>query len=119
MGEGMSASTLASMMYDTWTNKLSKLPDDVVILPAHGSGSLCGAHLSDEPASTIGAQRVTNSYLQYKNRGEFIAAILEGLPEAPQYFAHNAAMNQRGPELVQWQPASLPIRNLPTPRSTT
>jgi rhodanese-related sulfurtransferase len=108
MGEGMSASTLASMMYDTWNNKLSKLPDDVIILPAHGSGSLCGAHLSDEPASTIGAQRTTNTYLQHKSRGEFIAAILEGLPEAPQYFAHNAAMNQRGPELVEWQPASLP-----------
>ena len=38
--------------------------------------------------------------LQYKNRGEFVAAILEGLPEAPQYFAHNAAMNRQGPEPV-------------------
>jgi rhodanese-related sulfurtransferase/glyoxylase-like metal-dependent hydrolase (beta-lactamase superfamily II) len=109
MGEGMSASTLASMMFDTWTQKLSKLPDDVMILPAHGSGSLCGAHLSDSPSSTIGEQRVTNSYLQYKNRGEFIAAILEGLPEAPQYFAHNAAMNKQGPEPVDWELASLPL----------
>jgi rhodanese-related sulfurtransferase/glyoxylase-like metal-dependent hydrolase (beta-lactamase superfamily II) len=109
MGEGMSASTLASLMFDTWTQKLSKLPDDVVILPAHGSGSLCGAHLSDEPASTIGEQRATNSYLQHKNRGEFIAAILEGLPEAPQYFAHNAAMNHEGPEAVAWDLAELPM----------
>ena len=31
MGEGMAASTLASMMFDTWTGKLSKLPDDVVV----------------------------------------------------------------------------------------
>ena len=42
LGEDMSASTLASMMFDTWTKKLSKLPDDVMILPAHGAGSLCG-----------------------------------------------------------------------------
>ena len=108
LGENMSASTLASMMFDTWTNKLSKLPDDVVVLPAHGAGSLCGAHLSDEPSSTIGEQRASNSILQHKSRGEFIAAILEGLPEAPQYFAHNAAMNKEGPEPVEWSPPSLP-----------
>ncbi|MBN2473617.1 MAG: MBL fold metallo-hydrolase [Pirellulales bacterium] len=108
LGENMSASTLASMMFDTWTNKLSKLPDEVKILPAHGAGSLCGAHLSDKPVSTIGEQRVSNTILQHKSRGEFIAAILEGLPEAPQYFAHNAAMNRQGPELVDWNPETLP-----------
>ena len=108
LGKGMSASSLASMMFDTWTKKLSPLPDDVVIMPAHGAGSLCGAHLSDEPVSTIGEQRVSNTYLQYKTRGEFVAAVLEGLPEAPPYFAHNAAMNRKGPELVDWKPESLP-----------
>ncbi len=107
LGEGMSASRLASMMFDTWTKKLSKLPVEVVIMPAHGAGSLCGAHLSDEPVSTIGQQRTSNVYLQYKTRGQFVAAVLEGLPEAPQYFAHNAAMNRRGPELVDWDPKSL------------
>ena len=86
LGEGMSAATLASMMFDTWTKKLSKLPDSVKIFPAHGAGSLCGAHLSDAPTSTLGEQRVSNPYLAHKNRGEFIAAVLEGLPEAPQYF---------------------------------
>ncbi len=109
LGKGMAASTLASMMFDSWMNKLSKLPDDVMILPAHGAGSLCGAHLSDEPASTIGEQRVSNAYLQFKNRGEFVAAILDGLPEAPQYFAHNAAMNRAGPEPVEWTVESLPL----------
>jgi hydroxyacylglutathione hydrolase len=97
MGGQMAAASLASMMFDTWTNKLSKLPDDVMVLPAHGAGSLCGAHLSDEPTSTIGAERASNVYLQHKSRGEFIAAILEGLPDAPQYFKHNAAMNKKGP----------------------
>jgi hypothetical protein len=71
------------MTFDTWTQKLAKLPDDVRVLPAHGAGSLCGAHLSDNPVSTIGAERVSNTILQHKSRGEFIAAILEGLPEAP------------------------------------
>lgn len=108
LGEGMSAATLASMMFDTWTKKLSKLPDSVMIFPAHGAGSLCGAHLSDEPTSTLGEQRVSNPYLAHRNRGEFIAAVLDGLPEAPQYFRHNAKLNHDGPESVDWEPKQLP-----------
>jgi rhodanese-related sulfurtransferase/glyoxylase-like metal-dependent hydrolase (beta-lactamase superfamily II) len=109
MGKGMSASSLASMMFDTWTEKLSKLPDDVIVLPAHGAGSLCGAHFSDDPSSTLGEQRTSNPYLQYTSRGEFIAAILEGLPEAPRYFSHNAALNRDGPPPVNWDPEPLPL----------
>jgi len=101
----MTASTLAAMSFDTWHNKLSKLPDACVVLPAHGAGSLCGAHLSDAPSSTIGGERASNPYLQKKSRSEFIAAVLEGLPEAPQYFKHNAALNRTGPPLVDWNAA--------------
>lgn len=99
----MTAATLASMSYDTWHNKLSKLPDSTVVLPAHGAGSLCGANLSDDPSSTIGREKSSNPYVQKKGRSEFIAAVLEGLPEAPQYFKHNAAMNRAGPPLVDWK----------------
>lgn len=104
----MTAATLASMSFDTWQDKLSKLPDSVVVLPAHGAGSLCGANLSDDPVSTIGREKSSNPYIQHKGRGEFIAAVLEGLPEAPQYFQHNAALNREGPPLVSWDavPAS-------------
>jgi rhodanese-related sulfurtransferase/glyoxylase-like metal-dependent hydrolase (beta-lactamase superfamily II) len=98
----MTAAILASMGFDTWNNKLSKLADAVMVLPAHGAGSLCGAHLSDSPKSTIGAERASNPYLTLKGRSEFIAAVLKDLPEAPQYFKHNAAMNRQGPALVNW-----------------
>jgi rhodanese-related sulfurtransferase/glyoxylase-like metal-dependent hydrolase (beta-lactamase superfamily II) len=107
----MTAATLAAMSFDTWNNKLSKLPDACVVLPAHGAGSLCGAHLSDAPSSTIGGERASNPYLQKKGRSEFIAAVLEGLPEAPQYFQHNAALNRAGPPLVDWSaaPVAAPV----------
>jgi len=98
----MTAASLASMGFDTWNNKLSKLADSVMVLPAHGAGSLCGAHLSDSPKSTIGAERASNPYFTLKGRSEFIAAVLKDLPEAPQYFKHNAAMNRQGPALVNW-----------------
>ena len=108
IGDAVPASSLASMLFDTWNQKLAPLPDSTVVFPAHGAGSLCGAHLSDSPNSTIGREKASNPYLRHKSRGEFVAAVLEGLPEAPQYFAHNAAMNRLGPPLVDWEPKSLP-----------
>ncbi|MGO9121084.1 MAG: MBL fold metallo-hydrolase [Desulfomonilaceae bacterium] len=99
----VSGAWLASAMYDSWTNKLSKLPDSVTIFPAHGAGSLCGAHLSDEPKSTIGKEKSSNSYLKARGKGEFVAVVLQGLPEAPQYFQHNAKINREGPPAIDWE----------------
>lgn len=98
----MSAAALASMLFDSWTQKLSKAGDAARVLPAHGAGSLCGAHLSDSPSSTIGAEKSSNPYLKHTARNDFISAVLEGIPEAPQYFSHNARMNRVGPALVDW-----------------
>ncbi|MBF0409632.1 MAG: MBL fold metallo-hydrolase [Candidatus Riflebacteria bacterium] len=104
MGGTTSAAELAGMMFDTWNQKLSKLPDTVQVLPAHGAGSLCGAHLSDDPSSTIGRERTSNAYLKFSDsRSAFISSVLDGLPDAPQYFKHNAKMNHDGPELVNWK----------------
>lgn len=96
------AAWLAGAFYDVWGAKLSKLPDNVMIFPAHGAGSLCGANLGNEPKSTIGHEKEANPYFKAKGRGEFIAMVLQGLPEAPQYFGHNAKMNREGPALVKW-----------------
>jgi hydroxyacylglutathione hydrolase len=98
-----SAAALASMAYDTWTNKLRLLPDTVAIFPAHGGGVLYGLRLSDEPTSTLGTEKKTNSSLKFQSRGEFIAALLANRPEVPQYFSHVAALNKRGPQLVAWE----------------
>lgn len=100
---GTTSSALAGMLFDTWAEKVSKLPDGVKVFPAHGAGSLCGAHLKDQPFSTIGEERTSNPTLQHKNRSEFITVVLSELQEPPQYFGHNAAMNREGPPLVDWQ----------------
>jgi len=100
--QGTTSEALAGLIFDTWHGKFAKLPDSVVVFPAHGAGSLCGAHLRDAPFTTIGTERQSNPYLQYRSRSEFIAAVLNSLSEPPQYFGHNAAMNQAGPPLVDW-----------------
>lgn len=108
----LSAAWLAGAVFDSWTQRISKLGDGVKIFPAHGAGSLCGAHLSDEPSSTIGKEKTANPYFKYTKRGEFIAALLDGLPEAPQYFKHNARLNRSGPPLVNYS-APLPVEVAP------
>ncbi len=80
----ISAAWLASAAYDSWFNKISRLGDSVTFFPAHGAGSLCGAHLSEEPSSTIGKEKASNPYVKYTRRSDFIAVLLEGLPDAPQ-----------------------------------
>ncbi|HPS56336.1 MAG TPA: rhodanese-like domain-containing protein, partial [Sedimentisphaerales bacterium] len=101
--QGTTSAALAGMIFDIWTNKISKLDDSVKIFPAHGAGSLCGAHLKDLPYSTIGQERASNPNLQYTARSEFITAVLSELQEPPQYFKHNAAMNKNGPDLIDWE----------------
>jgi len=50
---------LAGMLYDSLHNKLLKLPDDVLVYPAHGAGSLCGRNMRAERSSTIGTERLS------------------------------------------------------------
>ncbi len=108
--DNTSAAALAAMAYDTWTNKLRLLPDTMAIFPAHGGGTLYGLKLSDEPTSTLGTEKKADFYVRHQTRGEFIAALLEGRPEVPKYFGNIAALNKKGPPLVDWERAPAPAR---------
>lgn len=87
---------LAGMMYDSLQNKIVPLPDDVILYPAHGSGSACGKNLGPNTQSTIGEEKATNYALQAKTKKEFIKAVTEGLTAPPQYFPINARINKEG-----------------------
>jgi hydroxyacylglutathione hydrolase len=87
---------LAGMLYDSLHNKLMKLPDSVLVYPAHGAGSLCGKNMRAEKSSTIGTERLTNYALQIKSREEFIAQLTSNLPARPEYFLKDAEINRSG-----------------------
>ena len=57
---GWKADDLAAMLYDSLREKLLTLPDETLVYPAHGPGTLCGRALGSETFSTIGQQRVLN-----------------------------------------------------------
>ncbi len=97
----VSPMALASQAFDSF-ERFRALPDGTLVLPAHGAGSLCGAHLSPDTTSTIGREKATNPYFQLRSRAAFVSRDVSGLPRAPPYFAYNVALNRRGPPVVDW-----------------
>src|SRR5207237_6434483 len=82
---GWSAAELGGMLYDSLRTKLLSLPDDSLVYPAHGAGSLCGKALSKETVSTLGEQRRSNYALQPMTRAQFVDLVMADQPDPPAY----------------------------------
>ena len=94
----VSRKELAGMMFDTIQNVFAKLPDDVVVYPAHGAGSLCGKNLSDDLTSTIGNEKNGNWAFSIQNKEKFVETFLEGQAFIPKYFPNSVEVNRKGAE---------------------
>ncbi|MFV8226099.1 MBL fold metallo-hydrolase [Christiangramia aquimixticola] len=92
---------LASAMYNTIKTKFTDLPDDALVYPAHGAGSLCGKNMSDASSSTLGNERQGNWAFKEQTEEEFVEEILKDQPFIPAYFGFNVDINKQGPENVQ------------------
>ena len=92
---GWSAASLGSLLYDSLQTKLLRLPDDSLVYPAHGAGSLCGKALGKETFSTIGEQRLSNYALQPMSRDAFVELVTADQPDAPAYFTYDAVLNAK------------------------
>jgi glyoxylase-like metal-dependent hydrolase (beta-lactamase superfamily II)/rhodanese-related sulfurtransferase len=103
---------LAGLLYDSLHTKVLTLPDNVVVYPAHGAGSLCGKNMRAERSSTIGTERLTNYALQIKSREEFIAQLTSNLPARPDYFLKDAEINRTGAAALSELPA---VRGITSP----
>lgn len=97
---GWTASELGAHLYDSLHLKLLKLPDETLVYPAHGAGSLCGKQLSSDTVSTLGDQRRWNYALQSMTKHEFIRLVTTDQPDAPPYFAYDAILNTREHETL-------------------
>ncbi len=101
---------LARQMYHSTREKLMTLEDDVIVYPAHGSGSLCGKALSDAQSSSIGAEKTGNYALQPMSEEEFVKILLEDQPFIPKYFGYDVALNKKG--APAFQPAMEEVKKL-------
>jgi glyoxylase-like metal-dependent hydrolase (beta-lactamase superfamily II) len=85
---------MARSLYRSLTDRLLTLPDDLLVYPAHYSGSVCGRGLSGHPASTIGFERRHNSALQHESEDDFVAALVRDIPPVPAGQAEIIAANR-------------------------
>ena len=92
---GWTANDLGAHLYDSLHNKLLTLPDEALVYPAHGAGSLCGKQLSSDTVSSLRDQRRLNYALQPMSKEEFIRLVTADQPDAPPYFTYDAILNTR------------------------
>jgi glyoxylase-like metal-dependent hydrolase (beta-lactamase superfamily II) len=98
---GTTVEEMARTLYRSLTDRLLTLPDDLLLYPAHYSGSVCGRGLSGNPASTIGFERRHNKALQFDSEDAFAAALVEDMPPTPPQQAEIVAANREGRSLAE------------------
>ena len=76
--------------------RLLDLPDQVVVLPSHYAGSVCGRGLSGNPVSSIGFERTHNTMLGYDDPADFAVALVADTPPRPVEQERIVAENRRG-----------------------
>lgn len=92
---GWTADELGRLLYDSLHQKLLPLPDETLVYPTHGAGSLCGKNMSEETFSTMGVQRQYNYALQPMSQEQFVAIVTADQPDAPDYFTYDAVLNTK------------------------
>jgi len=100
---------LAASMYDSTRNKLMKLQDEVLVLPAHGAGSLCGKNISSDLYSTIGKELKSNYALQEMSKEKFVSIITADNPLIPKYFPFDVELNRSGAPDLEESIAKIPV----------
>ncbi|GJL70349.1 MAG: MBL fold hydrolase [Nitrospirales bacterium] len=91
---GVTAEELGGQLFDSLRNTLMRLPDETLVYPTHGAGSMCGKNLSSDTVSTMGKQRWENYALQPMTKEKFVELVTADQPEAPSYFGYDAKMNR-------------------------
>lgn len=94
---GAKTDKLAEQLFHTLRDFYLGLPDGVMIFPAHGAGSPCGADIGERLESTIGYERKFNPFLQFQDFDKFKDYALRTAPPTPTYYPRMKKVNAKGP----------------------
>jgi hydroxyacylglutathione hydrolase len=108
MGRDM-APEMASLLYDSLFERLLPLGDEVIVCPAHGSGSVCGESIAERLWTTIGLERKHNLRLLARSKEEFAANLLNSQPDRPPYFTRMEKVNLEGEPILVALPSIRPL----------
>ena len=90
------AAEMAGLLYESIFARLLPLGDEVILCPAHGSGSVCGELIAERLWTTIGLEKKHNARLQAKSKEQFVASLLKSQPDRPPYFSRMEKVNLEG-----------------------
>lgn len=93
----------ARQLFASLRDEFLTLPDHVQVHPAHGAGSACGRALGSIASTTVGYERENAwwaPYLRDNDEDGFVAALLDGQPDAHAYFARMKRQNKLGPAVI-------------------
>ncbi|NHJ31341.1 MAG: MBL fold metallo-hydrolase, partial [Asgard group archaeon] len=92
----------AKWLYDSLFNKLLKLNEGTIVLPAHGAGSICGGGISGLPFTTIGFEKRSNTPLQM-TKDDFIKYKSKEKFEIAPNMRHIERLNLEGAPILKSQ----------------
>jgi hydroxyacylglutathione hydrolase len=99
---------LAHDLFRSARERIAHLPNDVVVYPGHGAGSLCGAGIGSSAKTTLGYERSAQPLLRLTQQ-EFVAEVLATIPPLPVYYPRMKRLNAAG---AQAYDAAAPITAL-------
>ena len=99
----------AGLLYESLFSKILQLGDEVILCPAHGSGSVCGELIAERIWTSIGIEKKHNARLQVTSKEQFVASVLQSQPDRPPYFSRMEKANLEGWPVLGALPSPRPL----------
>jgi hydroxyacylglutathione hydrolase len=99
---------MSEALYNSIFDKILPLGDHVILCPAHGAGSICGADIREQDYTTTGYEKKTNPSLSFIKR-EFIQHKISEELYMPPYFLKMEDYNLSGAPLLCRLPTMKPL----------
>lgn len=99
---------MAGLLYNSIFDKILPLGDHVLLCPAHGAGSICGADIREQDYTTVGYEKRTNPQLSL-TKDDFINFKVNEVHYTPPYFRKMEEYNQNGAPIMGRLPHLKPI----------
>jgi hydroxyacylglutathione hydrolase len=91
---------LSDQLFETVTQRLATLPDDLIVYPGHMAGSACGKKIGDAPHTSIGQEKMGNYAFHEKERDAFVQTVMKDMPTPPIYYPVLKRVNKQGAVLI-------------------
>jgi len=91
---------LSHQLYESVSQRLAPLPDELTVYPGHTAGSACGKKIGDAPHTTLGLERIGNYALRATDRVSFVRDVMENMPKPPTYYPVLKQVNKHSATLL-------------------